>query len=254
MLRAVTVDFWGTLILEGPRADERYRERRLADFEAILARAGLAVPVRALARGYEQSARELAWIWSESRDVPVARHVASLLEGADAGLSARVSPDVLDALVEAYARPALLVPPEAAPGAREALLALRSRGLRLAIVSNTMRTPGTSLRKILDMHGLLGLFEVLTFSDEVGVRKPAPEIFRLTLERLGVPAAGAVHVGDDPGLDVTGARAAGLRVVQVVHPGRDGLRLEPHPERGPDAVVERLADLEAALLALGDAP
>jgi hypothetical protein len=31
-IRAVTVDFWGTLVFEGPRADDRYRERRLADF------------------------------------------------------------------------------------------------------------------------------------------------------------------------------------------------------------------------------
>ena len=101
MLRAVTVDFWGTLVLDGPGSDDRYRERRLADFEGLLAAAGLAVSLRHLLRGYEQSARELAWIWSENRDVPVLRHVTSILEGAEAGLSARVAPETLDALAEA---------------------------------------------------------------------------------------------------------------------------------------------------------
>lgn len=56
----------------------------------------------------------------------------------------------------------------------------------------------------------------MTFSDEVGVRKPAAEIFADTLRRVGGDAASAVHVGDDEILDVDGARKAGLRVVQVV--------------------------------------
>ena len=244
MLRAVTVDFWGTLIFEGPRADDRYRERRLADFEAILTRAGLAVSPRALGRGYEISGRELAWVWSENRDVPVLRHVTSLLEGAEAGLSARVAPDVLDALIEAYARPALLVPPRVDEDAGAALRTLAEAGLRLAVVSNTMRTPGAALRKILDAHGLLTAFTHLTFSDEVGVRKPAAEIFHLTLQRLGVEAREAVHVGDDATLDVLGARNAGLRVIQVVSGDR-----APGPH-APDLVIENLRDLPRAIAAL----
>jgi putative hydrolase of the HAD superfamily len=234
VIRAVTVDFWGTLILEGPRSDDRYRERRLADFAAILEADGLDLSHPELSRGYECSGRELAWIWGQNRDVPAWRHVASILEGARPGLSARVSPRTLERLVEAYARPALLAPPGMAPGAPEALAALAAAGLRLAVVSNTMRTPGSALRRILAGHGLLQAFQTLTFSDEAGVRKPAPEIFRLTLEALGVPPGEAVHVGDDPVLDVGGARGAGMRVIQVAAPGAD--------ERQP-AAAEPPADL-----------
>ena len=235
------MDFWGTLVFEGPRADDRYRERRLADFETILRAAGFRVAARALARGYEQSGRELTWVWSENRDVPVLRHVASVLEGAEPGLSARVSGATLEALVEAYAAPALLVPPHPDTGARAGLEALVARGLRLAVISNTMRTPGRTLRRILEGHGLLAPFQHLTFSDEVGVRKPAAEIFRLTLDVLGIPAAEAVHVGDDAVLDVTGAREAGLRTVQVVAAGR-----EP-ASPAPDIVIEGLGDLPGAI-------
>jgi HAD superfamily hydrolase (TIGR01509 family) len=240
-VRAVTVDFWGTLVVEGPRADDRYRERRITDFEVILRGAGFHVAARQLARGYEQSGRELTWVWSENRDVPVLRHVASVLEGAEPGLSARVTGATLEALVEAYAAPALLVPPKPDPGARAGLEALVARGLRLAVVSNTMRTPGRTLRRILEGHGLLAPFQHLTFSDEVGVRKPAPEIFRLTLAVLGIPATAAVHVGDDAVLDVQGAREAGLRTVQVVPAG--GEPASP----APDVVIEGLGDLPGAL-------
>ena len=244
MLRAVTVDFWGTLVLDGPGSDDRYRDRRLAEFESILAGAGLAVSGRRLLRGYEQSGRELAWIWSENRDVPVLRHVTSILEGAEAGLSARAAPETIDALAEAYARPALLVPPRVAEGARAMLRGLAARGLRLAVVSNTMRTPGVALRKILAHHGLLDSFQHVTFSDEVGVRKPGAEIFHLTLSRLGAAPGEAVHVGDDAVLDVRGARRAGLRTVQVVGAGAPA---PPTPEDAPDVAIAALAELPAAL-------
>jgi putative hydrolase of the HAD superfamily len=52
-------------------------------------------------------------------------------------------------------------------------------------------------------------------STVVGVAKPDPAIFRLALALLDVPPARAIHVGDTPSADVTGARAAGVRPVLV---------------------------------------
>src|SRR5439155_26685625 len=88
-------------------------------------------------------------------------------------------------------------------------------GSTLAVVSNIMRTPGVTLRKLLERYGLLGYFRHTTFSDEVGVRKPDPEIFALTLRAVGAGAESAVHVGDDEVLDVQGASAAGMRDIHV---------------------------------------
>ena len=174
------------------------------------------------------------------------RHVTSLLEGAEAGLSARLSREALDELIEAYGRPALLAPPRPAPGAKEALAALGKQGLALAVVSNTMRTPGSVLRKLLAAADLLAPFALLTFSDEVGVRKPGAEIFHLTLRQLGVPPAAAVHVGDDGVLDVLGARNAGLRVVQLATSGP--------ASNGPDALIDSFGALPEAIAGLAGAP
>ena len=184
-------------------------------------------------------------MWSKNKDVPVADHVRAILAALDKRLPERVDADLLEALVDAYARPVLMVSPELDPGARPALEALTARGLVLALVSNTMRTPGATLRKLLERHGLLRLFRHATFSDEVGVRKPDPAIFTLTLRALGCDATGAVHVGDDGALDVRGARAAGMRVIQVTHTATDA-----GPE-SPDAVIRALAELPAAVAALG---
>nr|MCH9684566.1 HAD-IA family hydrolase [Deltaproteobacteria bacterium] len=51
-------------------------------------------------------------------------------------------------------------------------------------------------------------------SAEVGVEKPDPRIFARACERVGVEPAAALHVGDDAGDDVGGARGAGCAVLR----------------------------------------
>ena len=158
----------------------------------------------------------------------------------------------LSALTQAAARAALaqrdalLATVEAIKEQRHRIVTtLRDRGYTLAVVSNAMRTPGRVLRQVLAHYGLLDCFAHTTFSDEVGVRKPAPEIFGMTLRAVGGDPATAVHVGDDIELDVEGARAMGMRVIQVT--------TAPKPSRGAraaDIVISKMAALPAAVAAL----
>jgi len=215
----------------------------MADFNTILTSAvGARVTAVALDRAYEESGAYLARLWSQYRDVPVEEHVRAILAALDAGLPRRVTAEVMTMLVDAYARPALLVPPAVDDGALGALKTLAARGYTLALVSNIMRTPGATLRKLLERYQLLGCFTHTTFSDEVGVRKPDPEIFALTLRAVGGEPAAAVHVGDDEILDVHGAHRAGMRSIQVtsLSPARLGAQR-------PDDVIPRLAALPAAI-------
>lgn len=241
MIKAVTLDFWGTLLHDSPASDERYKRQRLVGMGSVLGGAGVKVSLRDVGRAYEESGRRLAQIWRARRDVPASQHVTKLLEALDAELPKRLTSEVIEALIHAYVSPALVVPPAVDSGASAALEELSARGLRLCLISNTMRTPGAVLRKILDLYGLLTPFSVLTFSDECGIRKPDPEIFRLTLRQAGVPPEAAVHVGDDPVLDVEGARDAGMRVIQVAGDGRATGPVKP------DAVITRLSELSSAL-------
>jgi FMN phosphatase YigB (HAD superfamily) len=69
---------------------------------------------------------------------------------------------------------------------------------------------------------------VLVFSDEVGVRKPAPEVFLHACHGLGVEPATVLFVGDDLERDVQGAAAVGMRTMQAVWFGADdNLEIEP---------------------------
>src|SRR5262249_62515 len=201
-IRGVTVDLWGTLLFEPPASDDRHRPRRLADFEAILGAAGGRVEPEALERAYRDAAGFLGQLGRQNRDVPVEDHVRAILVNLGPGWPRQLPGAVFRDLVEAYARPALLAPPGVDTGARDALAALARRGYRLGLVSNTMRTPGRVLRELLRQYELLPFFAHLTFSDECGIRKPEPEIFYRTLQAVGVAPTEAVHVGDDPVLDV----------------------------------------------------
>jgi putative hydrolase of the HAD superfamily len=233
------------LLLDPPASDNRYKRRRMADFETILGGLGVKVSAGALDRAYEDSAGVLGRLWAQNKDVPVTEHVRAILVALDPHLPAHLPDEAMPALVDAYARPALLVPPAVDEGARPALTQLRARGVALALVSNTMRTPGVALRKVLERYGLLEYFAHTTFSDEVGIRKPDPAIFGLTLRALQVEAAAAVHVGDDPILDVLGARRAGLRVIQVTRASLEALGAQR-----PDTVVPSLATLPDAVASL----
>ncbi len=99
----------------------------------------------------------------------------------------------------------------ALPGSAEVLAALRGRGLATGVVSNfDQRLPA-----ILEGLGLAALLDCVVLPGEVGVAKPDPAIFARALARLGVRAEAAVFVGDRADEDLAGARAAGLRAIDV---------------------------------------
>jgi epoxide hydrolase-like predicted phosphatase len=78
----------------------------------------------------------------------------------------------------------------------------REAGLRTALLSNSWGNE-------YDRELLGRLFDTVVISGEVGLRKPEPEIYRLTASRLGVEPAQCVFV-DDLAPNVRGAVAVGM--------------------------------------------
>lgn len=93
--------------------------------------------------------------------------------------------------------------------------ALRERGLKTGLVSNSMDPPWILVRDLEQME-LLSRLDGAVFSSEVGVRKPDPKIFERALDKLGVAADRALFVGDRLDADVDGARRVGMRTVQAM--------------------------------------
>ena len=104
------------------------------------------------------------------------------------------------------------------PAAAPLLDALRRDGVRVGLCSNApyrIRSLHAQLAHVgLDTH-----LDAVTFSAEVGWRKPSPRIFIAALHALGTAASGTVMVGDSEVHDIAGAHAAGMRAVLLRSPG-----------------------------------
>ena len=87
---------------------------------------------------------------------------------------------------------------------------LRARGYRMALLTNNIREWEPLWRAMLPVDEI---FEVVVDSAFVGVRKPEPEIYRLTLERLGDIAPEAALFVDDVEANCEAARRLGIRAV-----------------------------------------
>lgn len=65
----------------------------------------------------------------------------------------------------------------------------------------------------LNLSGMKPYFETLTVSEEVGVKKPNPEIFRYALNKAHAKPDECLMIGDEMAVDIDGARAAGIDTV-----------------------------------------
>lgn len=92
------------------------------------------------------------------------------------------------------------------------LARLRAAGVPIGIVSNSA---GDYQRRKLTAAGLGSLVPGAVFSGDIGVAKPAPEIFLAGADGLGLAPDHVVYVGDRWATDVVGALSAGLAAVWV---------------------------------------
>lgn len=98
------------------------------------------------------------------------------------------------------------------PGVERLMCEARSAGLKLAIASTT--TPD-NLRALIEHCSPAAAplhFDVMATGDEVALKKPAPDIYFLALERLGLVAEECIAF-EDSGNGVAAAKAAGLYTV-----------------------------------------
>ena len=99
---------------------------------------------------------------------------------------------------------------EADSEAANVLVALKTAGLRIAVISNT---EDGRVKESLGLAGLALHFECVIDSHIVGHSKPNKEVFQFALVELGVEPHEAAYVGDSYGYDVIGARRAGLHPI-----------------------------------------
>ncbi|MBR4882540.1 MAG: HAD-IA family hydrolase, partial [Bacteroidales bacterium] len=113
----------------------------------------------------------------------------------------------------------MIVERELEPGAKEVLHTLKERGCKIAVISNGFKE--VQYRKLRN-SGIIGYIDAFFISEEVGVHKPSPIIFRMALQALcgeenynnaelrAKIKSQALMVGDDFTNDIEGAQVFGI--------------------------------------------
>jgi 2-haloacid dehalogenase len=125
------------------------------------------------------------------------------------------------------------------PEVPETLRRLRESGFATAILSNGAHA---MLAAVVASAGLEDLLDAVLSIEEVGAYKPDPRVYRLAVDRLGVPAGEIVFLSSN-GWDAWAASAFGMRVVWCNRSGQPPENLPGTPDRE----IRSLAELPALL-------
>jgi putative hydrolase of the HAD superfamily len=239
MIRAVTLDFWNTLMNDFHLPSrEELRARRLLE---IVGPHGYAPDEYAIEAAFAKASDHFDSLWyKKSRTPTTAESTAVILRALRIKLPDESRRRVVTMLEEVI----LEHPPRLVDGVAETLPLLAER-YALAVVCDAAMTPGRVLRQVLALHGLEEWFDAFFFSDEHHWSKPDRRAFLTPLAALGVAPHEAVHVGDIQRTDIAGAQAAGLRAVHFV-----GINSSDLPVSSAEAVVTRFSELPATIAGL----
>jgi HAD superfamily hydrolase (TIGR01549 family) len=214
-IRAVTFDLWDTVIID--ESDEPKRaemgllpkpeQRRQLVWDFLNRQAPISKETVNLAYDVTDAAFGHVW-YGQNVTWEVPERLSVLLKG----LKRELPDDDLAELVRLHEDMELEVQPDLAKGIVDAVREL-SRTYKLAVISDTLFSPGRVLRRLLAGNNILDCFSSFAFSDEVGCSKPAPKAFHAVAEDLGIDLSEIVHIGDRERKDVDGAHHVGAKAI-----------------------------------------
>jgi 2-haloacid dehalogenase len=217
-IQAVVFDAYGTLFNTGSAVQKLGPE--------------IGAKSDALIKLWRQKQLEYTWLrslmgthadfWTVTREA--LDYALSTLDIVDAGLA--------DELMTFYLK---LDPFE---DAKPALEALRSKGKRLAILSNGSPS---MLESMVRAAGFDGLFEHVLSVEDVGIYKPSRRVYRLALQKLHIADAPSIAFVSANPWDAQGAATFGFQVARIA---RSPLPDDNIPGK-PKAMITSLMDLNA---------
>lgn len=172
--------------------------------------------------------------------------IAAIYDAALRDIGLELEPELIERVME-LEQDGWLNSVHVGPDVVRTLKELQARGLRLGLVSNAAYLPRLMTEQLVAL-GLSKYFSGVTFSSEVGVRKPHPAIYKDALAKVGVEPSRTLFVGDRVREDVQGPKSLGMRAV---------LTREWRQEDDPgvaDFVIARLGELPTVVSRLAPGP
>ncbi len=207
-VRALTLDFWNTMVVAKTNSPRRQKQR-LNHLLHVVRTHRPDTTEATIKAAYREAAQRYDRAWKEEHRTP---GTSSLVHSIWETLNLTLEDDQHIETVQVFEEGLLFGPPDFVEGLED-IVAWASQHYRLGIISDTMFSPGRTIRQLLHQRGLLQYFEAFVFSDEVGFSKPDIRAFAQASNTLGVATDEMVHIGDLRRTDIAGAQNAGLKAV-----------------------------------------
>lgn len=201
---------------------------RCKGLQKVLSSLGLTLSLDGLYEAHEESAQQFQAIWRRNEHISTIDQIRLIVQIASANtLDLPRDSRVVDMLQNAYIEPLFAFPPRLSEDAIVTLEEMRDRARKIGLISNTGRSPGVALRKLMEKLGIIEFFDATLFSDEAGCRKPDKRIFDLAARELGTQPSNSIHIGDNPEADIWGAKQAGMHAVLFDYPVPEEFKRQP---------------------------
>jgi len=247
MLDTITFDLWNTLIYFSPEDNIRFKNKRVEGFIEVLKKVGLNLSREKMEKAYDESSERYKPIREREEDISTREQVQIILDCLGTHGFKEFDEEVLNRLEEVLANQILTELPTLEEGSEEILYYIHQKKYKIGLICNTGRTPGKVLREVLKRKNIFQFFKTLTFSDELRIRKPNPQIFITTLESLNSSPASSLHIGDLLESDILGAKRCGMKTGWLC-PDRDRCQIDFLPEQKPDFILPNLTSLKKILM------
>lgn len=267
MIKAVSFDLWFTIFQSPKSYDDRMDRFRISRVYRLFKPLKIFRNKTEFLSRYHECTKKFVGMRDQdggidfSNDTQIEMIVGCLIKGSDVethwGHNQNARNEMIAALRKPYAEPLLKFLPKLAPNIRNALAYCKQKGLKLILISNTGRTPGRVIRKVLTRYKLLSFFDYLVFSDEVSLSKPNPKIFQHALSALNLNPNECVHIGDILRLDVWGPEHIGMKaalytgLLRINYSNRNKI-LQELEKKSPKYILSDYSEIPPLLQAINN--
>lgn len=204
----ISIDFWNTIVEAESRGEMR-RKVRIEAVREIASNYNDDITLEEFKKAKRFASDKFHNIWLNQHKTPTTYELVGYVLD---HLNITATEKEQQYLTKQFEESLWEGPPKLSAGVKEIIPQLAQQ-YSLAIISDTMYSPGHILRKFLEEKELSSYFQSFIFSDETGYSKPDPRAYHQALNATGSTIEKSWHIGDRMDTDITGAKDVGMQAV-----------------------------------------